>query len=56
MPPKRLPPIHPGEILLEEYLRPWGISEYRLAKEITSARCRSPDQVPRSPLGARLTL
>lgn len=37
MPPKRLPPIHPGEILLEEYLRPLGISQYRLAKEITVA-------------------
>lgn len=37
MPPKHLPPIHPGEILLEEYLRPLGISQYRLAKEITVA-------------------
>jgi addiction module HigA family antidote len=26
-------PIHPGEILLEEYLIPLGISQYRLAKE-----------------------
>lgn len=26
-------PIHPGEILLEEYLTPLGISQYRLAKE-----------------------
>lgn len=26
-------PIHPGEILLEEYLLPLGISQYRLAKE-----------------------
>lgn len=26
-------PIHPGEILLEEYLVPLGISQYRLAKE-----------------------
>jgi len=31
---KLLPPIHPGEILLEEFLRPLGISQYRLAKEI----------------------
>lgn len=29
---KRLPPIHPGEILLEEFLKPMGISQYRLAK------------------------
>ncbi len=27
-------PIHPGEILLEEFLRPMGISQYRLAKAI----------------------
>jgi len=29
-----IPPIHPGEILLEEFLEPMGISQYRLAKEI----------------------
>ena len=29
---KPLPPIHPGEILLEEFLKPLGISQYRLAK------------------------
>jgi len=28
-----LPNIHPGEILLEEFLKPMGISQYRLAKE-----------------------
>ena len=27
-------PTHPGEILLEEFLKPMGISQYRLAKEI----------------------
>ena len=27
-----LPPIHPGEILLEAFLEPMGISQYRLAK------------------------
>lgn len=32
---KKAPPIHPGEILLEEYLKPLGISQYRLAKEIS---------------------
>lgn len=31
---KRLPPIHSGEILLEEFLKPLGISQSRLAKEI----------------------
>jgi antitoxin HigA-1 len=29
-----LPPIHPGEILLEEFLQPMAISQYRLAKDI----------------------
>ena len=29
-----LAPIHPGEILLEEFLKPMGISQYRLAKDI----------------------
>ena len=28
-------PIHPGEILLEEFLRPMDISQYRLAKDIS---------------------
>lgn len=30
----RLPNIHPGEVLLEEFLRPMGVSQYRLAKAI----------------------
>jgi len=28
------PPIHPGEILMEEFLLPLGVSQYRLAKDI----------------------
>lgn len=28
------PPIHPGEVLLEEFLEPMGISQYRLAKDV----------------------
>jgi len=32
---KRLPPIHPGEILIEEFLKPMDISQYRLAKDIS---------------------
>lgn len=28
------PPIHPGEVLREEFLTPLGISQYRLAKDI----------------------
>jgi addiction module HigA family antidote len=31
---KKLNPIHPGEILLEEFLTPMEISQYRLAKDI----------------------
>ncbi|NIN71106.1 MAG: HigA family addiction module antidote protein [Gemmatimonadetes bacterium] len=30
---KKAGPIHPGEVLLEEYLKPLGISQYRLAKD-----------------------
>ncbi len=31
----KLDPIHPGEILLEEFLIPMGVSQYRLAKDIS---------------------
>ena len=31
---KKRPPLHPGEILLEEFLKPMEISQYRLAKDI----------------------
>ncbi len=30
----RIPPVHPGEVLLEDFLKPLGISQYRLAKEM----------------------
>ncbi len=30
-----LPPVHPGEVLLEEFLEPMEISQYRLAKDIS---------------------
>jgi antitoxin HigA-1 len=29
-----LPPVHPGEVLLEDFLKPMGISRYRLAKSL----------------------
>lgn len=32
---KKLEPIHPGEILLEEFLKPMQISQYKLAKDIS---------------------
>ena len=30
----KLDPIHPGEILLEEFMGPLGLSQYRVAKDI----------------------
>jgi len=30
---KKLPPIHPGEILKEEFIEPLGITSYRVAKD-----------------------
>ena len=32
--PEKLPPIHPGEILNEEFLVPMNVTQYRLAKSI----------------------
>lgn len=34
-PRKKHPPIHPGEILDQEFLRPLELSQYRLAKSIS---------------------
>src|SRR4030065_2740661 len=31
---RKIAPVHPGEILFEEFLKPWGGSQYRLAKDI----------------------
>ena len=31
---EKLAPVHPGEVLLEEFLRPLGVSQYRLAKDV----------------------
>jgi addiction module HigA family antidote len=33
MPRRKQPPVHPGEILLHEFLHPLRISQYRVAKE-----------------------
>lgn len=35
MAPATLAPVHPGEVLFEEFLEPMGISQYRLAKDIS---------------------
>ena len=32
---RKLSPIHPGEVLQEEFLKPLGVSQYRLAKDIS---------------------
>ena len=42
---KRIPPIHPGEILREDFLRPLGISVYALANAIKVPRSRVNDIV-----------
>lgn len=31
---QKIPPVHPGEILFEEFMQPLEISQYRLAKEL----------------------
>lgn len=31
---EKMPPVHPGEILLEDFMKPLGITQYRLAKEM----------------------
>ena len=38
---KNIKPIHPGEILMEEFLKPLEISQYRLAKDIGVAPLRN---------------
>ena len=37
---EKLPNIHPGEVLLEEFLKPMEISQYRLAKELNIPQTR----------------
>lgn len=43
---RKIPPIHPGEILQEEFLGPFGISQYRLAKD-TSVSPRRINEIVR---------
>jgi addiction module HigA family antidote len=31
----KLAPVHPGEVLLEDFLEPMGLSQYRLAKDVS---------------------
>jgi len=37
---REMPPVHPGEILLEDFLKPMGITQYRLAKSIRVSQRR----------------
>ena len=41
---QKMKPIHPGEVLLEEFLGPLGISQYRLAKD-TSVPARRINEI-----------
>lgn len=31
---EKLPPVHPGEVLLEDFMKPLGLSQYRVAQDI----------------------
>ncbi len=31
---EKLPPVHPGEVLLEDFMKPLGLSQYRLAQDL----------------------
>ena len=42
---RRLPPVHPGEILRDEFLKPMGLSVYRLARALRISRPRLNDIV-----------
>jgi len=42
---RRLPPVHPGEILRDEFLTPMGISVYELANALHVPRSRANDIV-----------
>jgi len=37
---KKLPPVHPGEVLLEDFMKPFGLSQYRVAMDIGVAPLR----------------
>ena len=37
---EKIPAVHPGEILLEEFLKPYGLTQYKLAKAIGVSQMR----------------
>ena len=36
----KLPPVHPGEVLAEDFMKPLGLTQYRVAKDIGVAALR----------------
>ena len=42
---QKLAPVHPGEILRDEFLKPWSLSVYKFAKAINVPRSRANDLV-----------
>lgn len=44
---ERLPNIHPGEVLLEEFLHPMAITQYKLAKDLMIPQTRVSEIVKR---------
>jgi addiction module HigA family antidote len=54
---RRMKPVTPGEVLLEDYLKPLGVSQYRLAKSIKVPASRIHEVVHgRRPITAELAL
>jgi len=43
---KRLPPVHPGEVLLLDFLEPLGLTQYRLAKSLSVPPRRMSNVMP----------
>ena len=41
----KIPPVHPGEVLLEEFLKPWNISQNNLAQHMGITTTRLNDVV-----------
>lgn len=50
MAPKKLPPMHPGEVLREEFLIPMGLTPYAVAKACGVPRTRI-ERIAREELG-----
>ena len=53
---KSLSPIHPGEILLEDFMKPLGLTQYRLARDlrVTPIQVRYDLEVAEQELGKRI--